>query len=133
MDTKRPACAGLRKIVRQIFNASSRGYFIGLQAFLALHHLEAHFLPFFQALEARTGNRTKMHEYVRAIFTTNEAEALGVVEPFDCAYFTIRHDSLRPFDSSIETSRPARTDGLLGMLRIGWSEADYPIHIGART
>jgi hypothetical protein len=33
-----------------------------------------------------------MHEDVRAVFTTDEAKALGVVEPLDGTYLTIRHD-----------------------------------------
>jgi hypothetical protein len=33
-----------------------------------------------------------MHEYVRAIIPADETETLGVVEPLDGTYFTIRHD-----------------------------------------
>ena len=59
-----------------------------------------------------------MHKHIRATFTADEAKTLGVVEPFDCTYFTIRHDSLRSNPDS-ETNRPQRADGLLSMTRSG--------------
>jgi hypothetical protein len=68
---------------------SGRGHFVGLQALLTLHNLEGDLLAFLQTLEATTGNRAEMHEYVRAIVTANETEALGVVEPLDGTDLTI--------------------------------------------
>src|SRR3546814_6702351 len=55
----------------------------GLQALLAIDDLEAHFLPFLQAFETRTGDGAEMHEHVRAILAADKAETLGVVEPLD--------------------------------------------------
>src|SRR5690348_13457440 len=87
--------AGLRRPFPLALSPSSRGDFFSLQALLALHNLERHLLAFLQALEARAGDGTKMHEHVGAVLTADEAEPLGVVEPLDGTCFTIRHDSLR--------------------------------------
>ena len=90
---KGPACAGPFKQIRS--PQSNGGNVFGLQAFLSVHDIEAHFLAFLQTLETRAGDCTEMHEHVRAIITADKAETLGVIEPLHCTYFTIRHDSLR--------------------------------------
>src|SRR5579859_5571390 len=52
------------------------------RAFLRLHDLELHALPFGQRLEPLTLNSGVMHEAVlTAVFGRDETEALGVVEP----------------------------------------------------
>src|SRR5476649_800217 len=112
MHRKRPACAGLSPIHSR--RSSCRDVF-GLQALLAIDNFEADFLAFLQALEARTTDGTEMHKHVRATLPADETETLGVVEPLDCTYFTIRHDSLRSIPDA-ETNRPQRADGLLGLL-----------------
>src|SRR5690348_18167793 len=67
---------------------------LGLQAFLALGHHEADLLAFLQRLETAAFDRAKMHEHVLATFLADEAEALGVIEPFHGSGFTIRHGLL---------------------------------------
>jgi hypothetical protein len=85
-------CARLFKpIYIRLFWQLGRNHFVGLQALLALHYLEADLLAFLQALEAVALNRAEMHENIRAIVTADEAETLGVVEPFDGTDLTIRH------------------------------------------
>jgi hypothetical protein len=73
---------------------SDRVHFVGLQALLALHHLEAHLLAFLQTLEPIALDGAEMDENVLAILTGNEAKPLGVVEPLDGTNLTIRHETL---------------------------------------
>src|SRR5690348_10541216 len=104
---------------------------LGLQAFLALGHHEADLLAFLQRLETAAFDRAKMHEHVLATFLADEAEALGVIEPFDGSGFTIRHGLLlatlgmpsphwRRFELICrESKRMERWAGSLDQARIG--------------
>jgi hypothetical protein len=76
-ETKRPAYAGL--LTRAIDLGSSRIDFVGLQAFLSLHHLEAHLLSFLKTLEAVTLNCAEMYEDVGAILAADETETLRTI------------------------------------------------------
>src|ERR1700733_3332813 len=106
MQRKRPACAGLFLIQSP---RSRRRDVFGLQALLAVDDLEADLLAFLQAFETRTTDGAEMHKHVRATLPADEAETLGVVEPLDGTYFTIRHDSLRSIPDA-ETNRPQRAE-----------------------
>src|SRR5690349_18709023 len=86
-------------LLARIPPGSGRRDLVGLQAFLALHDLEADLLAFLQALEARATDGTEMHEDVGATLPADEAKALGVVEPLDGTDLTIRHDTLRSVKS----------------------------------
>ena len=58
----------------------------GLKAFLALSHIKRDFLTVLQRLEALSPNFGKVGEQVvTTIIGRDEAEAFGVVEPFNCA------------------------------------------------
>src|SRR5690606_37317812 len=70
---------------------SERPDLVGLQALLALHHGEAHLLPFPQALEALDLDGPEMHEDVLAVFPPDEAEPLRVIEPLHDTFFTLGH------------------------------------------
>src|SRR6056297_2414883 len=57
-----------------------------LRALGAVGHFELDLLALGQALEARTGQRAEMHEYIlAAVILRDKAEALRIVEPFHCA------------------------------------------------
>src|SRR5690606_14465943 len=56
---------------------------VGLQALLALDDGEGDLLAFLQALEALHLDGTEVDEHVLAILAADEAEALGIIEPFD--------------------------------------------------
>src|SRR5690606_38643749 len=63
----------------------------GLRALRALRDLVTDALAFLQAAEALGLDRREVHEDIRAaVLGCDEAEALGVVEPFHCA---VLHDS----------------------------------------
>jgi hypothetical protein len=62
---------------------SDRYDIFGLRAFLTLGYREFDFLTFGQRLEAVTGNRAEMREYVGAGFLFDKAEAFRFVEPFN--------------------------------------------------
>ena len=52
-----------------------------LQAFLALHHVEADAGAFGEGLEAVALDLGEVHEHVRAVILLDETETLRVVEP----------------------------------------------------
>src|SRR6185437_4460239 len=112
---------------------SNRRDVFGLQALLTVDHLEAHLLPFLQALEARTSDGAEMDEHVGAAFTADEAEPLGVVEPLDCIRFTIRHDSHSDPIQTLWTNRPQRADGLLSMPRSGATDGFRKSPVGTHV
>ena len=58
---------------------------VGLQALLALDDGEADPLAFLQALETLHLDGAEVDEHVLAIFTADESESLGIVEPLDGA------------------------------------------------
>src|SRR5688572_29686302 len=69
---------------------------VRLQPLLSLHDDEGHLLAFLQALEALALDRAEMHEHVIAILAADEAEALGIVEPFHGPGFAVRHTVVLP-------------------------------------
>lgn len=68
---------------------------IGLGTFLALDDVELDLIAFFECFVAVQLNRRVVHEYVGAVFTSDESVALGVIEPFHFA-FVLSH-RLVPF------------------------------------
>src|SRR5215210_8324500 len=54
-----------------------------LWPFLSLDNFELDFIALSERLEAGSANRAEMHEYIRSSLTRDEAEPLGVVEPFN--------------------------------------------------
>jgi hypothetical protein len=69
-------------------------YFVGLQAFLALHNLESALLTFFQRLEPRPLDGTEVDEQVLSAFRGDEAVAFSIVKPLNGASLTIGHGVL---------------------------------------
>src|SRR5690348_383648 len=71
--------------VQRLPDGSGSGFDVGsLGAFRPLGHFELDPLTFLQAAEALAGDRRKMDEHIRpAVLGCDEAETLGVVEPFD--------------------------------------------------
>src|SRR6185369_5006325 len=67
--------------VRELSNGDVRG----LQALGALDHVELHCCTLGQGAEALRLDRREMHENVFATLGGDEAEALRIVEPLDCA------------------------------------------------
>src|SRR6185369_8534975 len=67
--------------VRELSNGDVRG----LQALGALDHVELHGCTLGQRAEALRLDRREMHENVFATLGGDEAEALRIVEPLDCA------------------------------------------------
>ena len=57
-------------------------YICCLWPFLPINNLELDRVALLQALVTLRNQSTVVHEYVRAIITTDEAEALCIVEPF---------------------------------------------------
>src|SRR5205814_102947 len=53
----------------------------GVQPFVASLHLELHYLPFSERLEAVHLDGREVHEHVLAALLFNEAVPLGVIEP----------------------------------------------------
>src|SRR5215469_7866050 len=68
-----------------------------LPALWALRHVELHGLALLQALEASRLDCREMHKNVFATLATNEAVALGVVEPLHCSLFC-HVDTVFPFN-----------------------------------
>jgi len=62
------------------------GYRVGLWTLLAVDDVKFNLVPFFQRLVSIYLNGRVMYENIRSVFTTDEAEAFGVVEPLDCAF-----------------------------------------------
>src|SRR5581483_4036735 len=79
---------GFRPALGEAFGTSGDLDLIGLQALRALGRHEADLLAFLQRLEAGALDRAEMHEQVVTAFLADEAEALGIVEPFDGSGFT---------------------------------------------
>ena len=65
----------------------------GLQPLGARHDGELYAIALFQITEAATLNGGVVDKDVRAIFTGDEAIALGPVEPLHCAGYTFSHDA----------------------------------------
>jgi len=59
---------------------------IRLGAFLALDDIELNVIALFQRFISVQLNRRVMDEYIRSVFTSNEAVPLGVVEPLDLPF-----------------------------------------------
>src|SRR3989440_9388574 len=53
----------------------------GVQSFVASLHLELHYLPFSERLEAVHLDGREVHEHVLAALLFNEAVPLGIIEP----------------------------------------------------
>src|SRR6185437_322630 len=70
-----------------------RLHLVRLHALRALDGDEGHLLAFLQRLEAVALDGTEVDEQVVTTFRGDEAEALGIVEPFDCTALAIRHDT----------------------------------------
>ena len=62
-----------------------RDYILCLRAFLAVSDSELDFLAVGQSLESVALDRAEMHKDVRAIFTLDKAETLGLVKPLNSA------------------------------------------------
>jgi len=95
---KNPAVAGFflfdsrfDGIVAWVWLMSKGFHRVSLQAFLALHDGETDLLTFLEALETLALDGAEMYEYILPILAADEAEALGVVEPFDGTVFAICH------------------------------------------
>src|SRR5512146_396207 len=67
---------------------SEFGDVAGLRTFLALHDLKLDLVTFLQALVALGSNGAVVNKNIRAVVTTDEPEALGVVKPFNCSFDT---------------------------------------------
>jgi hypothetical protein len=59
-----------------------------LRTFLTLRNLELDLVAFLQALVTLRRNRAVVHEHVRAIRASDEAVALGVIEPLHRSFQT---------------------------------------------
>src|ERR1700733_2388158 len=57
-------------------------HFGGLRTFRALHDFKFNLLAFLQRFVAIAGNGGEVDENIRAIVASDEAESLGIVEPF---------------------------------------------------
>ena len=68
-------------------------HLVGLHALRALHGDEGDLLAFLQRLEAGALDCAEVDEQVVTAFRGDEAETLGIVEPFDCTALAIRHDT----------------------------------------
>jgi hypothetical protein len=64
---------------------SDRDDVIRLRAFLALRHSELDLLAFLQGLASLANDRVVVSEHVGTRFLLDEAEAFGIVEPFNGA------------------------------------------------
>jgi hypothetical protein len=62
------------------------GYRIGLRTFLTIDDVEFNLVSLFQRLVSIYLNGGVMYENIRSVFTTDEAETFGVVEPLDRAF-----------------------------------------------
>ena len=62
------------------------GYCVGLRALLAVYDVEFNLVSLFQRLVSIYLDRGVMYENIGSVFTTDEAETFGVVEPLDCAF-----------------------------------------------
>ncbi len=62
------------------------GYGVGLWTLLTVDDVEFDLVSFFQRLVSIYLNGRVMYENIRSVFTTDEAEAFGVIEPLDCAF-----------------------------------------------
>jgi hypothetical protein len=65
----------------------------GLGAFGRVDNVELNLLTFCQGLESAVLNVAEMYEHISALFTGNEAETLGVIEPLHGTFF---HGELPP-------------------------------------
>jgi len=62
-------------------------YVRGLQTLRSLLDIELNLVALIQRAVAISTDRLKMDENVFAVLTSDEAKALGSVEPFDCSFF----------------------------------------------
>jgi hypothetical protein len=67
---------------------SEFGYVTGLGTFLALHDLKLYLVAFLQAFIAFGSDGAVVNKNVRAVVTTDEPEAFGIVKPFNCSFNT---------------------------------------------
>jgi hypothetical protein len=62
------------------------GYSIGLRTLLAGDDIKFNLVPLFQRFVSIYLNGRVMYENIRSVFSTDEAEAFGVVKPLYCAF-----------------------------------------------
>src|SRR5207302_7672796 len=86
----------------------------GVQPFVASLHLELHYLPFSERLEAVHLDGREVHEHVLAALLFNEAVPLGVIEPL---HLSLSHSfcllQSHPFPWGAVAPGPAPMSGAL--------------------
>src|SRR5690348_221746 len=90
-DKKKPAEAGFFPQARE--GGLRHLHLVRLHALRALDGDEGDLLAFLQRLEPVALDGAEMDEQVVTAFGSDEAETLGIVEPFDCTALAIRHDT----------------------------------------
>ena len=79
---------------------------VGLGTLLALDDVELHIVALFQGFVAVQLDCRVMDEHIRAIFTSDESVALGVVEPLDFT-FVLSHRGLPSLRLDVYAARAA--------------------------
>jgi hypothetical protein len=91
LKTKTPETFRLRGFLIRVSQLANNDNVAGLQTFGALFDSELDLLAFLQVPETLALNGREMDKDIIAAFASEEAIALGPIEPLDCTVDTFRH------------------------------------------